>query len=101
MLIDAVFIFVNHTTTIFPLIERKLVLLPSSSLSHDLRKRSDSYAGEFLGSGDIAAEICDLYTIMYLSIKLSASGKCQRLKGNLSNAYLTSKVKQKKRTISR
>lgn len=57
MLIDAVFIFVNHTTTIFPLIERKLVLLPSSSLSHDLRKRSVSYAGEFLGSGDIAAEM--------------------------------------------
>lgn len=45
---------------------------------------------------DITAEICDLYTIIYLSGKLSALGTCQSLTRNLSNAYLTSRVKEKK-----
>lgn len=45
---------------------------------------------------DIATEICDLYTIIYLSLKLSALGTCQSLTRNLSNAYLTSRVKEKK-----
>lgn len=45
---------------------------------------------------DIIAKICDLYTIIYLSLKLSALGTCQSLTRNLSNAYLTSRVKEKK-----
>lgn len=59
----------------------------------DLYKWLFSYVGKFLGFCDIVVEICDFYMIMYLFIKFSVLGKYWRLKGNLLNVYLISKVK--------